>query len=319
MTKSRISAYLLLLLVSIIWGIAGPIIKYTLNYFSPQVFLTYRFFLSALVAFGYFTLYPTALPKTKGQTRHTMAHSIFTILFGLGLLFFGFELTNSLTGTLLAATGPIFSILLGAIMLREHVTRQEIVGLFLAISGSLLITITADTRVKIGFLGTAMFGNALILLSRITDALGGVSAKFALKHGMQPVALSHISFVVGFLVFAVISIAQYGALGTLREIIHAPLAGHLGVIYMSFVSGTLGYAIFNMALQRIELGEASLFSYLTVLWGAPLAIIWLGDPLTPQFAVGGTIIAIGVALAEWKRRKSRLYNGYGRRRKSVIK
>ena len=39
----RIKAYILILIVTIIWGVASPIIKYTLDGFDPLSFLTYRF------------------------------------------------------------------------------------------------------------------------------------------------------------------------------------------------------------------------------------------------------------------------------------
>lgn len=306
MKNKRITAYLLLLFVSVIWGVASPIIKNTLNYLSPTVFLTYRFFLSTVVGLLYFSFHPETIPNTRYQVTHTMTHSIGVIIFGLGLLFFGFNYTDSLTGNLLASTGPVFSILLGAIILHEKVSRQEMVGLALAIGGSIMIVLTGDGAAVGGFLGIAMIGNGFILISRLADAIGGVSTKQALNHGMNPTALTHIAFIVGFLFFAVLTITRLGGVGPLiSTIVAAPLAAHLGVIYMSLISGTFGYYLANHALRSIELGEASIFSYLTVVWGTPISVLWLGDKLTPQIAIGATIIAIGVTIAEWKRRSKK--------------
>ena len=47
--SARVRAYILLLIAVAIWGFAGPVIKFTLGYFDPVVFLTYRFFLTSLV------------------------------------------------------------------------------------------------------------------------------------------------------------------------------------------------------------------------------------------------------------------------------
>ncbi len=303
MTQKRIHAYLLLLFVSILWGIAGPVIKNTLNYYTPLTFLTYRFFVSSLVALGYFTLNPQTLPKTPKQMSHTVLHCFFTIVLGLGLLFFGFLYTDSLTGTLLAATGPIFSIAMGALLLKEHISKHEIIGLSLAFIGSLLTVFTGEGQTTVGIFGAAMIGNGLILVSRIADAYGGVYTKHALKFGLNPSALSHISFFVGFIFFAAVSTYLHnGFIPLMHEIASAPLAAHIGVLYMSLLSGTLGYALMNTALSSVDLGEASIFNYLTVVFGAPLSILWLHDPVTPQFIVGAGMIAIGVIIAEWKRR-----------------
>ncbi|PJA42810.1 EamA family transporter, partial [Candidatus Woesebacteria bacterium CG_4_9_14_3_um_filter_39_10] len=43
MNPHRLKAYILLLIVAVIWGIAGPVIKFTLGGFPPLLFLTYRF------------------------------------------------------------------------------------------------------------------------------------------------------------------------------------------------------------------------------------------------------------------------------------
>ncbi len=306
MKRPNVSPYLLLLIVSILWGLAGPIIKYTLQYFPPDIFLTYRFFLNAILAIGYFTIFPSFLPKTRPQRVSVAQYSALTVVIGLGLLFLGFELTNSLTAILLASTGPVFSTLFGAILLREHVTAQEIIGISLAIIGSILTAITSDTFPHEGLLGIAMIGNLLIILSRVADALGGVSAKHALQSGMRPIALSHLSFCIGFIIFFIITAGRFGGiLPVVHTIVSVPLQGHLGVLYMAFISGTVAYTLYANAIKRVEIGNASIFSYLTIIWGAPLSVFWLGDKITSQFIIGSMIIAIGVTLAEWKRHKER--------------
>jgi len=49
MSKSRRLAYLALIISAFIWGIAPPIIKYTLRFISPVQFLFYRFLIASLL------------------------------------------------------------------------------------------------------------------------------------------------------------------------------------------------------------------------------------------------------------------------------
>ena len=56
MNPARLRAYLMLLVVAVIWGIATPIIKYTLEGFSPVIFLTYRFGISTVIAIVIFAV-----------------------------------------------------------------------------------------------------------------------------------------------------------------------------------------------------------------------------------------------------------------------
>ena len=47
--SARYRAYIYILIAIILWGIAGPVIKYTLGYFDTITFLTIRFGLTSLI------------------------------------------------------------------------------------------------------------------------------------------------------------------------------------------------------------------------------------------------------------------------------
>ena len=75
----------------------------------------------------------------------------------------------------------------------------------------------------------------------------------------------------------------------------------LGVIYMALISGTLAYSLWVRGQKTIEISEAGIFSYLTPIYAAPIAIIWLGESITTPFIIGSILIATGVVIAEYKR------------------
>ena len=66
MQTARVKAYLMLLAVAVIWGIASPVIKYTLHGFHADIFLTYRFAISTIIAIFIFLIGGFHLPKDKG-------------------------------------------------------------------------------------------------------------------------------------------------------------------------------------------------------------------------------------------------------------
>jgi drug/metabolite transporter (DMT)-like permease len=72
---------------------------------------------------------------------------------------------------------------------------------------------------------------------------------------------------------------------------------------MAFLSGSLAYYLSTKAQKTIEIGDAAIFSHLYPLFSTPLAVLWLGERITPIFIIGGVIIAIGVFLAEYKKSK----------------
>jgi len=66
MTKDRKTAYLALLTTAVIWGLAPPVIKYTLRFLSPVSFLFYRFLIaSTLVTLPLLLKLKKAKPSKK--------------------------------------------------------------------------------------------------------------------------------------------------------------------------------------------------------------------------------------------------------------
>src|SRR3989344_6747827 len=117
MNTHRLQAYGMLLVVSIIWGIAGPVIKFTLGEFPPLIFLSYRFAISTAIALVYFSTTNNRLPTKSKDVSLVALYSLLAVSIGLGLLFFGFDKTTSLTGSLLTAMSPIAIVAAGGLFL----------------------------------------------------------------------------------------------------------------------------------------------------------------------------------------------------------
>lgn len=297
----RLTAYLMLLVVSIIWGVAGPVIKFTLGDFPPLIFLTYRFALSSIVALVAFGLRRPRLPKRTGETLSVFIYGFLTSTVTLGLLFLGFDKTTALTGTLLSAAGPIFVAIGGVLFLHEHVTKRERLGLSIAFAGT-VVTILEPMINGNGRAVSSIEGNLLVVASLLVGVVLAVQSKFLLRNHTSPSALTHISFLIGFLTITPIALYYHNLIEIITTIARAPVSAHLGVWFMAFLSGSLAYTLWHKGQKAIEISEVSIFSYLYPIWATPLSIFWLGETITPGFIAGAMIIALGVAIAEHKRR-----------------
>lgn len=300
----RYTAYILLLLVSIIWGVAGPVIKFTLGSFPPIIFLTYRFALASALGATLWAIRPPTFRADGSIIPHIILHSVLAVPLGLGLLFFGFDKTSSLAGSVISATGPVMVAIAGMILLKEHITKPERVGIALALLGTLIITV--GPMVGGNGMGVLSFeGNLLIIISLAADAIATVIAKVSLRDRVPAIVLTNISFMIGFVCFLPFLLYYYPIQEILTIITSAPLSAHLGVLYMAFISGTLAYTLQKLAMKSIEVGEVAVFNYLFPIWAAPLALWWLGEKITLPFVIGAAVIATGVVIAEYKRRQRR--------------
>jgi drug/metabolite transporter (DMT)-like permease len=127
-------------------------------------------------------------------------------------------------------------------------------------------------------------------------------AKKILRTGVNAVTATNLSFIIGFLTLAPFTLPQIFA-SNFQVLASIPLRYHLGVFYMAVLSGTLAYILWHRAEKSIEISEVGLFAYLYPVFGTPLSVIWLGEKISLPFVIGTVIIALGVFLAEWKKKR----------------
>lgn len=303
MISKRSKAYFLLIVVAAIWGIAGPVIKYTLPDFPPIIFLTYRFAISLTILLPIALVTKQRFPKGKKNLFILTIIGLLGSSINLGLLFYGYNYTTVLDASLLSATSPIFVVAAGAYVLKERVTKKEKLGVLITFLGAIIITLQPLLEGGL-FQFDNLLGNLLIVAANISWVLYIILSKYELKHKVKPLFITTYMFLLGFITLLPIALFQSGGLISLiNQITNAPIKSHIGVWYMAIFSGALAYFLYQKAQKSIEASEATLFSYLTPLFTAPLAVFWLGETITPTLIFGGVIIATGVFVAENKKRK----------------
>jgi drug/metabolite transporter (DMT)-like permease len=298
----RTRAYIELLIVVLIWGVAPSVIKFTLGELPPFLFLTYRFLITTIVLLPFYLK-----SKNKGVTFSNLYLIILVSFLGstlnLGLLFFGTNLTTSLDSSLISATSPILVILAGIIFLKEHVTKREKFGILITILGTIVITL--QSFFEAGAPGThSVLGNIIILLSNLAFAAYLIISKKALKEGVSPFTLTFMMFIIGFITCLPVVFIESKPSEILPLILNLNLSSHLSVLYMALISGALAYFLYQKAQKTIEASEASVFNYLPPIITAPVAMLWLHEKLTLPYLLGSVVIAAGVFLAEWKKQKA---------------
>ena len=303
MSKERVKSYILLLIVTAIWGIAGPIIKYTLPDFPPMIFLTYRFFISSILMLPIAIVLKPKFPKSKREIIMLTLAGLFGSSINMALLFYGYDKSNVLDASIIGNTAPIFVVLGGAILLRENVTKKEIVGIITTLLGTLIVVAEPlFNDIQIGERST--MGNLLIILANIAWVIYVIITKKELHHKIDVLLMTTYMFVLGFLSCLPFALYQSGgATNLLYTVSLAPFKAHLGVWYMAVLSGSLAYFLFQKGQKNIEASEATLFSYLSPIFAAPLAVFWLKEEVTLPFIIGTTIIILGVFVAEYRKTK----------------
>lgn len=301
MNANRLKAYAQLLIVVVIWGIAPTVIKFALGELPPFLFLAYRFFVTTLVLLPFYLTSKNKFVSIKTWPLLLLVSFLGSTL-NLGLLFYGTNLTTSLDSSLISATSPILVILGGILFLKERETKREKIGVAITMLGTILIAFQALFEHSVN-LTHSLTGNSIIFLSNISFALYLILSKKVLKMGVAPFAMTFWTFLVGLITIIPLTLTEVKSTEILPKLMSVSLSAHLSVFYMALISGALAYYLYQKAQKTIEASEASVFNYLPPIVTAPIALFWLHEQMTTPYIVGSVIIALGVILAEWKKRR----------------
>ena len=300
MPSPRYKAYFYMLIVVLIWGLAVPVIKFTLSFTDPIVFLTARFLVSTLLVLPFWKLLKINLPQTNSLKLQLFAYGTLTSTLVLGLLFIGLTKTTALNASLITAISPLLVAVAGARMLNEHVTTKEKLGMAVALVGTIITVI--------GPLGTTqsstVTGNLLIFVYLIGYTLSAIYTKKLTRLGISPTTLSQTTFISGLI--TILPFTMLTSPNIVPLVLSLPLEAILGIIYMALLSGNLAYLLWTKAQKRIEVGEVALFSYLIPVISTPIAIIWLKESVNKYFVFGTILIVIGLIIAQIKTNTARI-------------
>lgn len=285
----RTRAYFYILIAVAIWGIAGVVIKSTLSYLDTITFLTYRFGLTSLILLPFWF---RKIPKlNKKDWFILVVTGLFSTTIQLLLLFWGFERTTAIEGTLISSMAPIFVALAGHHFLNDKITKREQIGMFIALIGTLIVVGLPKNM-------TNVWGNILVLLANLVWTAEAILSKKLLRLNLEPFFMTSAFFLIGF-----ISMLPIYLLSNHQPITSLPLIGWFGFFYMVFLSGMLAYTFFYKGQKTIEASEANTFMYLQPVFATPVAYFWLHEKITWEFLLGGIVITVGVLLATLKLRR----------------
>jgi drug/metabolite transporter (DMT)-like permease len=303
--SARTKSYLLLLVVYIIWGVAGPVIKFTLGYFDPVIFLLYRFGLAGILAAITLVVFPQhSWPQAFSQKFWVIIYCILSSTVALGFLFLGYDKTSALTGSILNAIYPILTALVGMWFLKETITHRENVGMGIALLGTFLIVAEPYlSGQSTAASNSTLEGNLLVIASLLVGVLTAVMAKLLLRTKLSAFALTQLSFLVGLITIIPIALYYYPLSTLIQLITQAPWQAHAGVWYMAFASGTFAYTLWHIGQKTIEIGESALFSYLYPIITLPLSLFWLHERITWIYIASAVVIGVGIVIAETKKKK----------------
>ena len=282
---------LLALTVVTLWGLNFLAIHFSLEQFPPLFLVGLRFLVLAIPAVLF-------IPWPGVKVRHLIGYGL-----GFGTLqFFGLYLGMAagfpagLASLVLQASAP-FTVLLGALFLKEQLTFRRGVGIAIAVVG--LVTVGLS-RGSIG--GWVPF--LLVVLGALGWALGNLASRQAQTD--KPLSLVMWMTVVPpvpmFALAALVEGPQQISDAVLDSLSAAALPAWAGLVYTVVFGTVVGSGIWVWLMRRHPAGVVAPFSMLVPVVGIVAAWLVLGQVPTWLELVGGLLVIGGVLWASTQAR-----------------
>jgi len=284
-SKKLSLAWILLIILTLIWGTSFILIKKGLEAFSAGEVGALRIFSAGVV------LLPIAFFKLK-RANFIQAFYIFIVGF-VGSLIPAFlfakaetQIDSGIAGVLNALT-PLFVLLVGAMMFNQSITRRMSLGLFIGLVGTIILITSGQSLVPANLNFYAFF----ILLATICYGLNVNLIKFRLK-GVGAITITSLSMVfvlpiTGFYLFFISDFRTHLA--------SVPDASYsfFYVVMLGVMSTAIAMVLFNKLVQLVSPVFASMVTYLipivALAWG-----IMDGELVLPRHYIGMVTILAGV-------------------------
>ncbi len=269
-------------LICLIWGFNFVAMKVAADFFSPELFVTYRFGLGAavLLAFTYFTKQPLPPKKFWGWIVLTGA---FQIAIGAAILQTCFKYLDAGLVSVLNYTMPIWVTILAKFFLNESLTRKKIFGIILSVFGVgilMNVDISGDFSAMLMALSAAIFW-----------AIGNVIMKAKLSK------LNPISLTTWQMTTAAIMLAIYTAIFTDAQATWT-FTAVATLLYNAVIASSLAFFLWAYVLANMEAGKASISVLGVPVVGVISGVIFLGEPLTLTMVFGISMVLAGIFLVQ---------------------
>lgn len=295
--NSRGFAIFALFIVQVLYGLNYTFAKTVMNEnFVKPFALTVLRVGGAGILFWVFSLF---LPKEKVERKDYFKFFI-AAAFGvaINMLFFlkGIELTTPIHASAIMTITPVIILILSSIVLKEKITTLKIIGVTLALSGALALTLFGDSERE----GDNIFlGNTFILLNALFFSIYIILIK-QLTAKYHPFTFIKWLFLFGF--FMVLPFGYH----QLQEVQWQTFTPYISFSILFVVIGaTFGTYLLNpIALNKLKASTVGVFIYLQPVVAGLFAVIMGADTVDTLKIITMVLIFSGVYLVSIKSKKA---------------
>ncbi len=280
--------WLLLALLSIVWGTSFFFMKTAVTDFTPYAIVTIRVGVGALVIAAVSTARGNRLPRSAAAWGEFAVMALLNNVIPFTLISWSMQFIDTSLGSILNATTPIFSVINVHLLTREdRLSANRVIGILLGWIG-------VATMIGLGalqHLGTHIGGQLAILGSSCSYSLAAIYGRRFRKY--PPLATT-----TGMLSCAtLLSLPATLLFGHLTDT-DPSLPAIISVLLLGMLCTGTAYIIYYRILLSAGPTNVLLVTFLVPVTAILLGILALGETMEPGTILGGLLLFAGLVIID---------------------
>jgi len=303
MKSSLKTTYLLLLFVMMAWGFNVSAISVLVNEIEPVLLTSIRVFMAGVVVLIITRIFKVFRIPTKAEMKVILYITIFNVIIHHLFLALGLSYTSGINAGAILGFGPVLTMIMSVIFLKNRMTPLRITGFFIGFLGVFIATSLSN-----GLSINLSVGDLFIFICILAQAYS-----FILISKMQPSLdtrlLTGYMMIIGSTVIFIFNLFTKPNFSELSKLVEPRLL--LVFIFSAVVCTALGHMIYNNAIKKVGAAESAIFINLNTFFAVVGASLFLGEAIKLVHVIGLLFILLGVfvgtgALEEWMKRRGRV-------------
>ena len=288
-----------MLLPPLFWAGNFIVGKAVSNQHIPIGLSFWRWFLATLI-FTPFVL--KAIIKEKDIILKHLSKIVILSLLSISafnsLAYISLQYTSALNATILNSFIPIFILIIVSLFFKEKISKYQVVGIFISLLGVFIIL----SRLDINIIKNITFnkGDLWMLLAALDWAMYSILLKYLRPTELKPMTFLGIMMILGtiFLIPLYLANPFNELMITLnKDVIYA-------LAYIAIFPSIISYLAWNYGLQKIGAALGGQYIHLMPIFGALMAVLFLGEKIELYHILGGIGIGLGLWLSMQKHKEA---------------
>ena len=290
--NNKIMTYVIMVLPPLFWAGNFVVGRAVSNQHAPIGLSFWRWFLASLI------LLPFVIKPIWRQRQIIRAHFLSICILAMisisgfnSLAYISLQYTTATNATLLNSFIPIFILLITGLFLQEKISNKQVIGVIISLIGVIVILTRLDmaviTHLKVNK------GDLWMLVAALDWALYSILLKYLRPKELEPLPFLGIMIFIGTLCLVPILYAN--------PFNESPIVWNTAMIkaiaYIALFPSIISYLAWNYGIQKLGASVGGQFIHLMPLFGALMAITFLGESIQLYHFVGGACIALGLWLS----------------------